>query len=372
MADTSVRDAVEFLKTNREKGQEPVEAPSDDAHPTVAEDEAPAPDAEESASEQEDSPAPEAEDTAVDENQPSGEEDDETADDVEDQPIDPPASWTEEERDIWNSLPPELQESLSTRERERRAELDRRMSESDRLAQSIKDREKAIEQQRNEYAERLEYVEQLQTARVNEVEARYKGQFPDIQTWDDVRHMQQMDPMRYQEWQIIQQEYQSRQQEMQAIQQQSTELKSQKTAEQQKQAKEFYKTEADKFLQKHPEFSDPQRLPKLKQAVLDTMKNTGFSDEEIGSAFSVGGLAIDHRAREIIYKAALYDQAKNNVTTSKPKAAPSVQKPGGARNSKAEAKAEHLKSLDKALSRPGRRNAQINAGVELLRARRKG
>jgi hypothetical protein len=97
-----------FLTQAREQPDEPVES----AEPATAEPESPAPKAE----------------TAAPEKDPG--ETTETADPQEAlEPIDPPRSWTQAEKERFQSLPRETQEYLHTREQEREREFRRSQNE---------------------------------------------------------------------------------------------------------------------------------------------------------------------------------------------------------------------------------------------------
>lgn len=99
-------------------------------------------------------------DGAPDEDQPSAEEEDEgdgqePAD--KQPPIEPPLSWSKEQREHWAKLPRETQEYLHSREQQRDAEVRRSQNEA---AEAKKQAEPAIEAAKQE---RQRYVEQLQT-----------------------------------------------------------------------------------------------------------------------------------------------------------------------------------------------------------------
>lgn len=98
-------------------------------------------------------------DGAPDEDQSSAEEDEGDGQEPADKqpPIEPPLSWSKEQREHWAKLPRETQEYLHSREQQRDAEVRRSQNEA---AEARKQAEPAIEAAKQE---RQRYVEQLQT-----------------------------------------------------------------------------------------------------------------------------------------------------------------------------------------------------------------
>lgn len=325
-ADVSDAPEAEGAETREQAGSE---APANDAveaHP-----------AEESADE--------ADAAVADEDQqPSGEDDGEN--DVEEElpPIDPPRSWTKEEKEAFASLPRDIQESLSERERARRADIDRRLNEAAKKEQAAQAREAAAEQARQSYEDQLPNL-------MHAINAQMNQQFGEIQTWEDVQQMAAEDPVRYSQWQAMREQQQAVAQHMQATQARQQQEESEKK-------RRFFIEQTQLFSEAAPEFADPKQAPALQSQMVETLEDVGFSRDEISNAWTTGGSipVHDHRFQLLVRDAMKYRTAKKTVTKAprKQTPAPKVQRPGPA-STKQEEKSEHIKTLEARLSRTGSR-----------------
>lgn len=292
---------------------------------------------------------------AVAETQPSDDSDTGQDDTEALPPIEPPASWTKEERKAWETLPRDLQESIADRERARRADVDRRLNEAAKIAKAAEARELAAEQARKNYEDR---IPQLQNA----INAQYASEFGDIQTWDDVRKLAAEDPARYTQWQAFNDH-------AKAIAQEAQQTQQRQQAEASERARQFLEEQNKLFMEKVPDFASPEKALELRRQAFDTLTDIGFAKEDIGHAWDTGGTipVHDHRFQMLVYKASLYDKAQKAVRTPSPKPAPQVQRPGPASSSK-DRQSEQIKTLDQKLSRSGSRSDAL----ALLRAMRTG
>jgi hypothetical protein len=151
-----------------------------------------APESAETATEPEPNSAPEAESAAPVEDPGNTTEEAEPADLP---PIEPPRSWTQAEKERFQSLPRETQEYLHTREQERERDFRTRQNEVAEQRKAIQAEREAAEKARKEYEAKLPTLMQtLQEA----------GPFSDIRSMADVEKLQQEDPFRFQAFQLHQ------------------------------------------------------------------------------------------------------------------------------------------------------------------------
>jgi hypothetical protein len=267
-------------------------------------------------------------------------------------PIEAPRSWTKDEKERFGTYPRELQAYLSEREQEREREFRRSQNEAAetrRLADA--ERQKA-EQVRQEYESRLPVL--LQT-----LQAQQAGEFADIKTQSDVMRMATEEPARYLRWDAYNKQLGAVQQQVQEAQQR----------QQQDQLQHFSKwsEEQDKlFAEKEPDILDPVKAPKLKEAAISELRNSGFTDNELASLWN--GVFRDARVQLLINDAVKYRNAKQSVAKPAPKPIPPVHRPGTAPNKGAQQQAQIAAAAQKLTSARGVDAAK--AGAELLRLQR--
>src|SRR6478736_5775699 len=112
-------------------------------------------------------------------------------------PLEPPRSWTQAEKERFQSLPRETQEYLSHREQEREREFRRGQNE-------IAEQRKAIEAERSKAEEARKQYEAQLPALMQELQNAQQSSFADIRTVDDVTKLASEDPFRYLQWQAHQ------------------------------------------------------------------------------------------------------------------------------------------------------------------------
>jgi hypothetical protein len=133
--------------------------------------------------------------------------------------------------------------------------------------------------------------------------------------------------------------------------------------------KEFAAREDAEFDRKAgPELSTPEAKAKLGNAAIATLRNAGFSDDDLRRAYhGEASLSLrDHRAQLILMKAAKYDEAIANAAQARDRTAPPVQKPGIASGAWDDSNSE-LSALGRKLSASG----DIKDAVRLLTAQRR-
>lgn len=290
---------------------------------------------------------------ADDDQQPPGEtEQDDPADA---QPsIDPPRSWSDEDKEAFKALPHDVQQRIAERERAREREIRQRQDEAAEQRKAAEAQLSAAEQARQHYEQQLPHL--LQT-----MHNQFQQEFSDVQSWDDVQKMAQDDPVRYLRWDAMRKQGEAVQREAQAAQ-----------VRQQKQQQEWFQNfraeEAMKFVEKAPEFADPEKAPRLQQQAFETLQDIGWSQQEIQAAWNEGAqISVhDHRFQLLVRDAMKYRNAQKATKTAKPKTVPPVQRPGPA-TGKNEAKASELQALERKLESTGK--ARDAAALLVARAR---
>lgn len=278
---------------------------------------------------------------------------------VEEQPagdpvaIEPPRSWSNEDKQWFAALPPETQEILARRENERDTALRRGQNEVATQRQSF------TAQQQQMVALREQY-EKIMPALQAALMQQQQGEFPDIRTMADVEKLAKTDWQRFAQYQAHQMKVQAVQAEMGAIQQRQQ-------AEYSQRWNDFAGTEDQKFLAKAPEMNNPAEASKIANASLSYLKGLEFSDDDLSKLWSgQASLSLrDHRAQLLVRDAALYRQAKATASTRKVTPVPKVLRPGAPAERATDADAS-LTALDNRLESTGK----WKDAAELLLARR--
>lgn len=274
-------------------------------------------------------------------------------------PIEPPRSWTKEDKEEFATYPREAQEKIARREQDRETALRRSQNETAEKLKGLTVREQAAEQARQQYEQALPSL--LQT-----LQEAQQGEFADIKNMSDVTKMANEDWPRYAKWD-------AQQKQIAAVAQEARAAHERQTADFKKQWSDYADKQDKLASDLIPDLADKSKATKLGEAVLATVERVGFTKEEFAKAWT-GEASIsprDARWQQILEKAARYDQARANVAKPEAKVAkpvPPVQRPGtappkGAQNQAAiETAREKLKTA--------RGNAAVDAGYQLLQAKR--
>jgi hypothetical protein len=271
-------------------------------------------------------------------------------------PIEPPRSWTKEDKELFAGLPRETQERVADRERSREADFLRRQSEAARKLEGLTAKEQAVEQARQHYEAALPQL--LQT-----LQAQQAGEFADVRTVADVERLAREDWPRYLQWDLAQKKLAAVQQEIVAGQQRQFHEQRQRFAE-------FAKRQDDLFAEKVPDMADPRKAAELQASARKVLADLGFDDGELARAWNAQGefSLRDHRVQMLVLDAMRWRdaQAKARSVTAKP--VPPVQRPGTAQPRGAE-KAAQIQSLEQQLGK-ARGNNAIKLAAQLTAARR--
>lgn len=326
----SVGDAVTHLANVRHEGHVPPEEEDTDGEAPDYGD----PD-EESASEDVDGDPDEDQHTAED-------DEDVGSDDPEDDlpTIDPPKSWTKEEKEAFRLLPPEHQKRISERERTRELEIRRGQNE-------IAERLKALEPKAAELEEARQRYELALPTLYEQYAQGFHDRFSDIKTWADVEKLQQTDFVRYQEYQLMREKGEALRVEAEAAQNRQHE-------QWQANFSTYVESEHKRFFELAPEFADPEKAPQLQAQARALLTDVGYSEGEIRAALQ-GQSSIsphDHRFQMILRDAMKYRAAKTVTKKAPTKATPPVQRPGHAKT-KGEVRTGRIQDLETRLNKSG-------------------
>ncbi len=268
--------------------------------------------------------------------------------------VEPPRSWSKEEKERFNSLPRETQEYLTRRENERDTALRRGQNEAATLRQNLEAREKALEQQQQQY-------EQILPQLMQQLQQQQMGEFADIRTQADVDNMARNDWQRFAMWQAhqmkVQNVYQMQNANYQRQQQEYT-----------NKWQQFATNEDNLFAAQATEMSDPVQAKEIATKAVETLRDTGFSDDDLNKLWS-GQASVslrDHRMQLLIRDAARYRAAKAGVPAKKAAMPASKTLRPGTPSERASDAQVNLESLTQNLDS----TARWQDAAELLIARR--
>jgi hypothetical protein len=250
-------------------------------------------------------------DTGADESRPTGDDDKGPGE----QPppaaaIEPPTSWSTDEKQAFSQLPPALQQTVARRESQREAALTQRSQEAAEARRAYDGERQAAVAQRAEYLAGLQKMMVLaapQAAALNNVD------------WVAV---QANSPAEYTRLQAMKEDLKSR---LGAIEAESQQVQQQFSAYQQQQLAEVVAKEHQALGEKMPDFSDPVKGNQLRKDLGTYLRDAGgFTPQEINTAY-------DHRLVVLATKAMLYDKQLANTASADAKrnnVAAQVRPPG--------------------------------------------
>jgi hypothetical protein len=251
-------------------------------------------------------------------------------------PIDPPRSWTKDEKDRFKSLPRETQEYIASREQERERTVRQSQNEAAEQRKAIEAERSKVEQARQQYESALPIL--LQT-----LSANYNADFADIKTIQDVQRLSVEDPLRYTQWDAHQKQIAAVQQEIAAAQQRQAHERNQQLID-------FRKREAELFIERAPEFADEAQRAKLQSSAVSVLKDLGFKDNELADYWNgERDISIhDHRFHLLVRDAIKLREMQEKAKQVKAVPKPPVQRPGVPQGKNAAREAE-IQALNKQL-----------------------
>lgn len=270
--------------------------------------------------------APAAEDSADKaedgdrESDPTGEEEGQS-EPQDDKPaaIEPPRSWSDEDKAEFAKLPPAAQRVIAQRESER----DRAFTQK---AEEVANERKAAAAEREATlkaaAEYKQNLEKLYTLAVPDAAEFAKLADP---VWAAQYPAEAV---------TLQAKFNAAQQRIGAIQAEHAKVTQQLQQEQERRQGEFLATERQKLVERVPDFADPEKGRALTGELSNFLQQKGFSANEIGSV-------VDHRVVALAVNAMRLEQAEAARKTAEAtrkaaeakataQTAPRVQKPGTA------------------------------------------
>lgn len=269
-------------------------------------------------------------------------------------PIEPPRSWTKEEKERFRALPRETQEYLAERETERDRNFRRSQNEA-------AEQRKAIDAERDQVSKlRDKYEKEVLPALENMLNEVSAGQFADIRTQADVDRLAAEDPVRY-----IQ--FTNHHQKLAAVRAERANAEARQEQEQTHKFSEFARKQDDILKDFVPELADEAKAQKLGNSAITLLKDYGFEEQELGNLW-VGKEKIslrDARIQRLVIDGVKYReaQAARKAAVAQPK--PPVQRPGVAQPKGAAVQAQ-VQALSQKLDQTG--NAKDAA--RLIAARR--
>jgi hypothetical protein len=247
-------------------------------------------------------------------------------------PIEPPRSWTKEDKELFTSLPRATQERIAERERSRESDFLRRQNEAAEKLKGLTAKEQAVELARQTYETALPQL--LQT-----LQQQQAGEFADIKSMADVERLAREDWPRYLLWDLQQKKIAEVGQHMLAAQHRQAQEKLTQFAE-------FAKRADDLFKEKVPDMADEAKAAELQKQALAVLGDLGFTEAELLPLWN-GHKELslrDHRLQLLIRDATLWREAEKKAKAAATKPVPPVQRPGAAtaRQGTDEARVQHL------------------------------
>jgi len=268
-------------------------------------------------------------------------------------PIEPPRSWTKEEKEEFASYPREAQEKIARREQERESALRRGQNEAAEKLKGLSAKEQAAEQARQQYEAAL-------PALLQSLSEEMQGEFADVKTLADVNRLAAEDPFRFAK-------YQAKQMQVAAIQREAQQAQERQQAEYRNQWSSFASKEDQTFAEKVPEMADPAKAKQIADSAVSVLHDHGFTDQELAKLWN-GEASIslrDHRLQLLIRDAVRLRDAQKVAAKPAPKPVPQVQRPGVAQTRASSGDAQ-IQALQKRFDQTG--NAKDAAA--LLNAKR--
>lgn len=253
----------------------------------------------------------EAPDPGPDESQTAGLEDEGQTEPPATATVEPPPSWSAEDKALFATLPPTAQAVIARRESEQQATFTRR-------TQEIADERKGWEAERTAIATHREQynqsLQQLMLIAVPEAEALSRVDWQTLAAQNPAEYVRlsaQRDALR---------------QRIGAVQAEIQRVQRDQIAELEKQRGPFLAEQQQRLMERVPEFADPAKRTQLAGELNTWLQREGFTATEIGQV-------VDHRLISLAVKAMRADQADAARKTAEAKranTAPAVQRPGTA------------------------------------------
>ena len=231
-------------------------------------------------------------------------------------PIDPPRSWSKEDKELFNSLPRETQERVVDRERSRENDFLQRQNAAAEKTKALEAKEKAADEARTQY-------EQAAQNALHVLQQQQASEFADIRTQADVQKLATEDPFRFVQWQARQQLISHQLNEVQNLQ-------SQRETERQQKFQAWSKEQDSVFEKLFPEFTDKEKAPAIRASVASYLTDTvGVPEEHLSRLWNTD-MFRDAMWQRVIYDASRFHSAQQKAKSAVQAPKPQVQRPGTA------------------------------------------
>lgn len=264
------------------------------------------------------SDAPEASDTGPDENRTPGDEEGQSEPPAEEKPaiIEPPNSWSTEEKELFRTLPSAAQQAIARRDSEQHALFTKATQEAAEHRKAIDAEREAVAAQRQTYANSLQQILQLVLPEAKALEGVDWIRLAAEQPAEYVRLIAQRDALRNR---------------VGAIQAEQQRLQDAARADQENAHRNFLAEQTKLLYAAVADFADPVKGPKLSADVRDYLQQRyGFTAAEIASV-------MDHRLIRVAVDAMRAFQATQARVQAEDKrqvpVPPKIQRPGTANGS---------------------------------------
>ena len=250
-------------------------------------------------------------------------------------PIEPPRSWTQAEKERFQSLPRETQEYLHTREQERDREVRRSQNETAEKLKGISAKEQQLEQARQQAEADVKAAREV-------LEREQRTRFPDIKSWDDYERLSaealrltEIDPFASLRISNYLKDFDTHQKSVQFNAQQAKAIEDQKAQDRQSKRAAYEASQNARLVELVPDMADPHKAAaKRESAVAMLTDDLGLKMEDLQRWMQ------DDIGHEILSNAGIQKLMDNNLTlkaiqaakvAAAAKSVPPVQRPGTAK-----------------------------------------
>lgn len=293
-------------------------------------------------------PAPSDEGDDEDDYTPDPDNAADQGDDVSDhQSVEPPSSWSNTEKEVFRTLPPEAQAVIARRESEQNKAFTQKTQEIAEHRKALESTFAEIQNERQSYARNLE-----QLLFVAAPEAQKFAQID----WQKLASEQPADYVR------LTAEREALRGRIGGIQQELQRVSAQAQQEQAQQFASLRQVEAQRLVEALPDFGDPQKGPQKVSEMRSFLQKRGFSAEEIGQV-------VDHRVLLVVDEAMRAERratVRAQAETKRNGAAPTVQSPGSGRQRPDSQAAQRRGQKMAALQKSGNEKDAISYLLEIL------
>jgi len=268
-------------------------------------------------------------------------------------PIEPPRSWTKDDKELFKSLPRDTQERIAERERLREGDFLRRQNDAAAKLKGLAAQEQAAVQAKHQYESALPTL-------LQNLLQQQAGEFSDIKTVHDIERLAREDWPRYVLWDAQQKKVSALQQEMGAA-------LSRQSQEHDQRWSNFAQEQDALFFEKASELADKGQAAKVADSAVGVLKDIGFDDQELAELWN-GRRHVslrDHRVQLLIRDGVRYREAQAAARSAAARTVPQVQRPGASLPRSAEADAR-ISALNSKLEQTG----SLKDAAALLMAQR--